>query len=309
MAFFFASEINRRSSNEDSYCQMEIRMNDEAAVRAMVVADGMGGLSGGKYYSEAAVNMWYQELLTTIMSDRFRGNPLDRQIDILQEFSKEIYGRLNQNLYKKGLDAGIKGGTTLSAVIHFWDTVIVSNCGDSPVYALIDGQIRLLSEIQNVAEKMVREGKTVAGSVLYYQNKNRLLDYLGKRAECHPYCNIFSAEEFDGILVGSDGAFGDLETNEIASIISECERPQRVVGQIFERARASGEEDNQTAVFYLMQKKEKKKKEGELQFPKAELRDTAKKKEDSCCYTELSEGKKPLSLKEKLLKNRFIGGR
>lgn len=46
MAFFFASEINRRSSNEDSYCQMEIRMNAEAVVKAMVVADGMGGLSG-----------------------------------------------------------------------------------------------------------------------------------------------------------------------------------------------------------------------------------------------------------------------
>ena len=104
MAFFFASEINRRSSNEDSYCQMEIRMNAEAAVKAMVVADGMGGLSGGKYYSEAAVNLWYQELLQILMSDRFKGNPLDRQIEILQEFSEEIYSKLNQRLYKKGLD-------------------------------------------------------------------------------------------------------------------------------------------------------------------------------------------------------------
>ena len=112
MAFFFASEINRRSSNEDSYCQMEIHMNAEAVVKAMVVADGMGGLSGGKYYSEAAVNLWYQELLQTLMSDRFKGNPLDRQIEILQEFSEEIYSKLNQGLYKKGLDAGIKGGTS-----------------------------------------------------------------------------------------------------------------------------------------------------------------------------------------------------
>jgi len=80
VAFFFASEINRRSSNEDSYCQMEIRMNAEAAVKAMVVADGMGGLSGGKYYSEAAVNLWYQELLQILMSDRFKGNPLDDRI-------------------------------------------------------------------------------------------------------------------------------------------------------------------------------------------------------------------------------------
>lgn len=50
-----------------------------------------------------------------IVSDRFKGNPLDRQIEILQEFSEEIYSKLNQGLYKKGLDAGIKGGTTLSA--------------------------------------------------------------------------------------------------------------------------------------------------------------------------------------------------
>ena len=309
MAFFFASEINRRSSNEDSYCQMEIRMNDEAAVRALVVADGMGGLSGGKYYSEAAVNMWYQELLVTIMSERFRGNPLDRQIDILQEFSKEIYGKLNQTLYKKGLDAGIKGGTTLSAVIHFWDTIIVSNCGDSPVYSLKDGQLHLISEVQNVAEKMVRDGKTSAGSVLYYQNKNRLLDYLGKRAEAHPYCASFSAEDIDGILAGSDGAFGDLTSEEIVSVIAACKRPQEVVRQIFEKARAAGEEDNQTAIFYLMREREEKKKESEIQFPKAGLKTEEKKEGDSCCYTEISEVKKPLSLKEKLLKNRFIGGR
>ena len=307
MAFFFASEINRRSSNEDSYCQMEIRMNDEAAVRAMVVADGMGGLSGGKYYSEAAVNMCYQELLSTLMSEKFRGNPLDRQIDILQEFSKEIYGKLNQTLYKRGLDAGIKGGTTLSAVIHFWDTVIISNCGDSPIYALKDGHLRLLSEIQNVAEKMVREGKTTAGSVLYYQNKNRLLDYLGKRAESHPYCTVLPSRDIDGILAGSDGAFGDLTIEELVSAISSCKRPQEVIRQIFEKSRAAGEEDNQTAVFYLMREKEGN-KEKELQFPKTALKQK-KKEEESCCYTELSEVKKPLSLKEKLLKNRFIGGR
>ncbi len=308
MAFFFASEINRRSSNEDSYCQMEIRINAEAAVKAMVVADGMGGLSGGKYYSQAAVNMWYQELVQTLMSERFGGNPLDRQIEILQQFSEEIYGKLNQHLYKNGLDAGIKGGTTLSAVIHFWDMIIVSNCGDSPVYGIKDGKLTLLSEIQNVAEKMVREGKTVTGSVLYYQNKNRLLDYLGKRKECIPYCQSFSAEEINGILMGSDGAFGDLRLEEMESILQVCERPQKVIGQIFEAARGAGEEDNQTAILYVRQEKEKKKSEKETAFPKADIR-RPKQKEDTCCYTELPEKKKPMSLKEKLLGNRFIGGR
>jgi len=81
-----------------------------------------------------------------------------------------------------------------------------------------------------------------------------------------------------------------------------------VIGQIFESARESGEEDNQTAILYVNQEKEKNKKESEVKFPKTDTRQS-KKKEDICCYTELPKSKKPLSLKEKLFKNRFIGGR
>ena len=158
----------KRNNNQDSIFFSDTPVGP--LPNLYIVADGMGGLSGGKYYSEAAVNLWYQELLQTLMSDRFKGNPLDRQIEILQEFSEEIYSKLNQGLYKKGLDAGIKGGTTLSAVIHLWDTFIVSNCGDSPIYRIKNGTIELISEVHNVAEEMVREGKTTAGSVLYYQN-------------------------------------------------------------------------------------------------------------------------------------------
>ena len=58
----------------------------------------------------------------------------------------------------------------------------------------------------------------------------------------------------------------------------------------------------------LNKEKEKNKKESEVKFPKTDTRQS-KKKEDICCYTELPKSKKPLSLKEKLFKNRFIGGR
>ena len=77
-----------------------------------------------------------------------------------------------------------------------------------------------------------------------------------------------------------------------------------------EKAREAGEEDNQTAIFYLKKEKEKKKKEVEMEieFPKTDIRQ-AVPKEENCCYTKLSEKKKPISLKEKLLGNRFIGGR
>ncbi len=318
MAFFFASEINRRSLNEDSFCQMEIRMNDEAAVHAMVVADGMGGLSGGKYYSETAVNLWYQALLKTMMNENFRGNPLARQIEILTDFSKDIYGKLGQKLYKNGLDAGMKGGTTLSTVIHFWDTVIVSNCGDSPVYRIKDGEIFLVSEIQNVAGKLLQEGKITSGSVLYYQNKNRLLNYLGKREMEEAQCAILPKSEVDAILIGSDGAFGDLTKEEIQDVVNQAEKPQQVIRNLFDRSREKGEEDNQTAIFYLLEKKRTEKKESFLREqpikdhlvgkPAGGKKPPRQATENDCCYTRIPKKKKQSSLKEKLRKNGLVRG-
>ena len=44
---------------------------------------------------------------------------------------------------------------------------------------------------------------------------------------------------------------------EIETICCDCERPQKVIGQIFESARESGEEDNQTAILYVNQERKK----------------------------------------------------
>ena len=33
----------------------------------------------------------------------------------------------------------------MSAVIHFWDSFIVSNCGDSPIYRIKNGTIKLIA--------------------------------------------------------------------------------------------------------------------------------------------------------------------
>ena len=63
----------KRNNNQDSIFFSDTPVGP--LPNLYIVADGMGGLSGGKYYSEAAVNLWYQELLQILMSDRFKGNP------------------------------------------------------------------------------------------------------------------------------------------------------------------------------------------------------------------------------------------
>lgn len=256
VAVYFSSEINKRSSNEDSFCDMELRVNHEATVHAMVVADGMGGLAGGKLYSETAVRLWYQNLVETIMSDEFRDGPLWQQTELLQEFCEDVFDKINRSLYRKGQDAGVKGGTTLSTAVHFWDTWIIVNCGDSPVYKINNGTLSLVSEIQNAAWKMVREGKTKEGSIQFYQNKNRLTQYLGRWDPVYPSVTLCKDKDLQGLILGTDGAFGSLTRGEIQEVLCRDIRPQDMIKELFEKARAGGEEDNQTAILYLEEQPE-----------------------------------------------------
>lgn len=310
MAFYFASEKNKRSVNEDSYCQMELRINLEASVSAMVVADGMGGLSGGKFYSQAAMDLWYRGLLNTLMSDSFRDCSLHQQIDALTEFAGGIFEKINRRLYKKGLDTGVKGGTTLSAAIHFWDTWIIANCGDSPIYGMKDGKLSLLGEIQNVANQMVKKGTAKEGTALFYQNKNRLTEYLGKRGEVHPYFARLPQEAVDVILLGSDGAFGNLSMDEIERIMNGERASRQMLLDLFAHAKATGEDDNQTAILYMKDEIAAPEILPEDMYENLRLDDTF---HDAvapfCSYTEVMEEKREPSLKDRILGHRFTGGK
>jgi hypothetical protein len=52
------------------------------------------------------------------------------------------------------------------------------------------------------------------------------------------------------VLLGTDGAFGNLSPARIDEILLGCERGQELIETLFAEARDSGEEDNQTAIFY-----------------------------------------------------------
>ena len=247
MVFFIESLQNKRSRNEDSCCHMDLKMNHEATVSAFAVADGMGGLSAGNLYAETAVSIWYQELVKILMSEDFKNCSLETQIDSLKTFCQDVFDRINQRLYKKGMDAGIKGGTTLTTAIHFWDTWIFANCGDSPIYVMRKDKLELISDIQNLAWKLVKEGKTQIGSTLFQQNKNRLLEYLGRRQETRPHLVCLEGDQVQCILMGSDGAFGSIRIGQLERMIKDKGDRSRILSSILEDARNLGENDNQTA--------------------------------------------------------------
>ena len=265
MPVFFETRTNRRQVNQDRYFYMEYRVNHEAMLKVFLVADGMGGLSKGEKASAMASEKWLLKLQKMTLSEEFLGRTLTEQIEALKRFSYRAVQEINEEVYRELMDQGIEGGTTLTAGILFWDTLILSNCGDSPAYLLKeDGSLLRLTRDQNVAEELGRQGKITRDSSTYEQKKHMLTDYIGKYRKAAP--SVISVEYQKGeiLLFGSDGAFGEVGEEDLRAILlREKNQPEQVIGAVFRRAEELGEEDNQTMILYL-EEREKEEKEKEV---------------------------------------------
>ncbi len=249
MGIFLESRKNRRKNNQDNYWYMEYRINLEAALKVYLIADGMGGLEKGEKFSKLAIELWQHKLLDFIMGEKFSGCSLKAQIDELSSFSYRVMQEINEEVYQYGLDNGIYGGTTLTTAILFWDQLIVANCGDSPAFLLVEDKLRRLTVEHNVAEQLIRTHKIERGSETYYQKKNLLTDFIGKYAPVEPHVIRLPYHEEDLLLMGSDGAFGDILEDELLNILLENE-DEKIIPTILDYVVQKGENDNQTMILY-----------------------------------------------------------
>lgn len=264
MPVYFESRKNRRRVNQDHHLYMEYRVNHEAMIKVFVVADGMGGLSCGELASSLAVEKWILKLHQLTMSKDFLGKSITEQIESLKMFSFSVVEEINQEVYQELSNQGVNGGTTLTAGILFFHHLILTNCGDSPAYYYHEKEKSLIkiSKDQNVAEELLRQGKTTKNSSMYMQKKHMLTDYIGKYREAVPHVCALSFQPGDTLILGSDGAFGELSEEIIRKIVIHNEaHPEQIIKDILNESEKMGEEDNQTLILYTEEKVMEKKEE------------------------------------------------
>lgn len=134
----------KRKGNEDA-----LFLDD--ALGLYLVADGMGGHRAGEIASQLVV----QTISEYILKSKSNGgevNNLDRGLSL--EANRLLSGiRLsNKVVHAASLDNdACRGmGSTISAAYFTEGTLIVANVGDSPIYLIRDGQIKLLSVLHTV---------------------------------------------------------------------------------------------------------------------------------------------------------------
>lgn len=250
------SDIGRtRELNEDRVLVFDLKrhrelsaVNTETASLAapgvlLVVADGMGGMSGG----ETASQMCVENLLTLFLQkiDLLpEGQRLDANqalSDAVKETNDLIYSRATADMRLRGM------GTTLTAAFLEEERMYIAQVGDSRAYLLRGGELAQLTKDQTLLASLQEQGKLPPGG-LGKAWKNMLLQAVGAQASINVAMSETDLRPGDWILLCSDGLHGPVEEKEFGAHLSGEGTPPEKAQRMTARANEKGGPDNISVV-------------------------------------------------------------
>lgn len=238
------SDVGRkREKNEDSF------MVDEKLGLAMV-ADGMGGHSGGETASRMAV-----DIVTQIMTDF----TLDPEMTLPGKVSfkpDDHGGKLNyaiqeagRHIYERACkDPALKGMGTTTVVIYAAEgRVYLGNVGDSRGYLLRGGVYRQVTQDHSFVGEQVRAGVISPEVAKTHRMRNVITRSVGFQAEVDSDILQKPIKNGDIYLLCSDGLSNMVDDAEM-KIILESHPPAEACRKLVDIANAHGGDDNITAI-------------------------------------------------------------
>ncbi|GHO43126.1 Stp1/IreP family PP2C-type Ser/Thr phosphatase [Ktedonospora formicarum] len=233
----------RRPHNEDNMAYVIPKDAQMMAKKGalFIVADGMGGHAAGEVASEIAVD--------TISKEYYQNGREDVTESLVYSIKRAntlIHQRAAESVMRSGM------GTTCVAAVLCGGTAYVANVGDSRAYLMHKGQVKQVSQDHSWVEEQVRAGLLTGDQARSHAQRNVITRSLGTNAEVE--IDIFSEplEEGDSLLLCSDGLSGQVEDDELRSIVDQYQ-PRESVYHLVERANENGGPDNITAIVIRVQ--------------------------------------------------------
>lgn len=233
----------KRTRNEDSFLI-------KADLQLYVIADGMGGHSGGEYASRLAVGT-LEEVLQSLNSD-----PDATVISGVNSEEAECGDRLkyaiqvaSQKIFDQALyDIDLKGmGTTITAVMIEKDIAYIANVGDSRAYLVRKGGLKQITTDHSLVVEQMKAGLIAEKDVRKHTMKNIITRSVGYQEEVEiDLCKI-PLQASDKILLCSDGLSNAVDDQEIKRIVSSND-VQTACRELIQLANINGGEDNITVV-------------------------------------------------------------
>jgi protein phosphatase len=202
-----------------------------------VVADGMGGHSGGEIASEVTVDSLREAGVIST---------LDELIDGVQEANAAVVARARREPALRGM------GTTVSLLADLVRAgphrLGIANVGDSRVYRVTDDGLHQHTVDHSLVEALVRDGRLSRAEAANHPQRNIVTRALGIDEKVLVDAWELVPVTGDRYVICSDGLFGEIGAPEISEVLSTVEDPQQAAEDLVSRACAAGGRDNVTVV-------------------------------------------------------------
>lgn len=224
-----------RKMNQDYYYISEDGMLN-------ILADGMGGYTGGEVASRLAV----------ISAVEFLHKNYNKNNDYNKEELLDIIKRTieyaNNEVYKKSktIEELEQMGTTMEICLIHRNRAFIAHIGDSRIYRIRKGIMRKLTKDHSYVQTLVEDGTITKEEAEHHPKKNMLMKALGCEEKIEADVMVKGFLKDDIILICSDGLTNMVPEEEIHE---EIDKDLKNAGEkLIERAKENGGLDNITLI-------------------------------------------------------------
>lgn len=232
----------KRTQNEDALFWDDL-------MGLYVVADGMGGHLAGDVASKLVVET-IRDYIGQFKADEQLDEPACIDETLSKEANRLLSGiRLSNRVVHQTsqINESYRGmGSTVAAVFFAGDTIIAANVGDSPIYLIRDGKIKLLSVFHTVfAEQSARDPEYA--ELLGGEFKHVLTRAMGVDESVEAHIHEIPYHRNDILVISSDGLSDKASPEEILRVV-EKNSSDKACKELVDLANRRGGDDNVTAI-------------------------------------------------------------
>lgn len=233
-----------RDHNEDSVTIAQNKQDEYL----LVVADGMGGHTGGEIASTIAVTH-LEKKFEAITSLGDKENAINFLKQAVNEANILIYEYTKLNPDSLGM------GTTIVICLYTKDYLLFGNIGDSSGYVIKNNKLHKITNDHTLVNLLVKTGELTKEEAQNHPRKNVLMKALGANETVE--MDVFDVEtDVEGVFLCSDGLTNMLNDEQIMKVLNEEASLEEKLKKLIYKSNNRGGLDN-IAIACLM-------KDGEL---------------------------------------------
>ncbi len=202
--------------------------------RLLIVADGMGGHSGGEIASRIAVESVVADLSALPSNAQLLGE-IDQAIQYANHHIMEA-ARRDERL------AGM--GTTMTLCMFDPPVAIIGHVGDSRAYLFRNGKLSQITRDHSLVEELLRNGLITPEEAVNHPHRNVITRALGTQGRIRVDLKRVGVEPGDFLLLCSDGLTLHIPDEEIEGIFTAQDEPDALADTLESLALERGGEDN-----------------------------------------------------------------